>query len=206
MIWNATPELEQETSPIVAQVLHEIDTFCDGPHRLDRDTVYELGLAVEEYLSDRNPDETVAARDVTLLASCALASIGETVAARRLVILGSGLVKPTRWEVTGQDSVWILDLKEIAPKQQPCLEMFFLKCLNLVFDSIADVWDTTGGKGTLGLRHVCASACVLLGETGSRKEVVAITSEIKGFCRDKLRQLARHRGWTTVPDVLNLDI
>jgi len=140
-----------------------------------------------------------------MLASQALSSIGQTQAAHRLLVFGSGLVRPSEWEFTGGRDVWTLDLQQMTIKNSGMLEMVFFNSLNIVLASIADVWEPTSGHGVLGLRHVCDSASALLGGA-KQKAVGALAEEIKARTRSKLKQIHDERKWQYIPEVINLDL
>jgi hypothetical protein len=138
-----------------------------------------------------------------VLAARALSAVGEGDAAKRVYLFGSGLVSPSEWEITGREAVWTVDLLRIAVSEESAHEMILFVSLHLVLDAMAGVWDSSGGRGTLGLRHVCETARVLSGNDS--RGAARAAAEIRDWCCAKLRQLARTRAWTDVPQVLNLD-
>ena len=60
-----------------------------------------------------------------MLASQALRSIGHGATARRLLVFGTGLVRPAEWEISAGDSMWVLDLKQITVRSDASLELIF---------------------------------------------------------------------------------
>jgi hypothetical protein len=140
-----------------------------------------------------------------MLSSRALTSIGEHRAAQRVLVHGTGLVRPAQWEVTGGDAMWVLDLKQITVLSDTCLELVLFQSLNLIVETLADVWNETAGRGVLGLRHVSSAASRLLGrEDGKQLEEMA--REIRGVCEDKLAKIAGERGWDDTPSIMDLDL
>jgi hypothetical protein len=179
---------------------------CGDLLSLDDDQATELAEAVAAYMEESNAAGAfVDSGYLVMLASRALSSIGEKKAAHRLLVFGSGLVRPSEWEFSGGEDVWMLDLRQMTVRQSATLEIVFFNSLNLVLGAIADVWEVSDGAGVLGLRHVCDTASHLLGG-GSKQRVGALVSEIKQSCRAKLRHICEERGWQYVPSVMNLDI
>ena len=139
------------------------------------------------------------------MAAQALKSLGQGGDARRLILFGSGMVRPSEWVVTGDQAIWVLNLKDIALREDASLEIIFFKGIQVVLDSIADVWDASGGDGIMGLKHVCLAASSLLGAPRNSKAVQKLCEEIREICIGKLQQIGRERGWHAEPFVLNLD-
>jgi len=125
---------------------------------------------------------------------------------RRLFLFGSGMLAPAEWEVRGRATVWALDLKHMTVRDESCLELIFFSGIRVILDSIADVWDDSCGRGTLGLRHVCGAAAELLGGEAGKKNVVRLADEITEVCRSRLAHIGARRGWEACPEVLNLDL
>ena len=143
---------------------------------------------------------------LVMLASRALSSLGKGCAARRLVVFGTGLVKPAEWEISGGNAMWILDLKQITFALDDRLEMTLFASLRAVLEAIADGWDDSSGRGTLGLRHVIGAAAQLLGAREASGQVADLATEIRQRCRSILEQLGAERGWQETPEIVDLDI
>jgi len=202
-----TPAWENSgDSPIVSDLTSEIEAVCGAGMPLSEDQVLELARAVAAFIENECQGCYKDSDSLLLLASRALASLGARQVARRLVISGTALVRPSEWEVTGQDAMWVLDLRQITVQKGAPLELVFFNCLRLILESMAEVWDSTKGAGVLGLRHVTMSAAVLLGGEKSRKEIEALAREIKDACRTRLDAVRKERGWEGVPFVMDLDI
>ena len=190
-------------------VSHITDGLADlyGKHfPLSSWSVEELARAVERFLEQEGNRGVVDSTRLVLLASRALSSIGEERTARRFVLFGTGLVRPSEWEVTYGEEMWVLDLKQMTVRDDAALELLFFAGLRVILESVADVWDESGGSGVLGLRHVCAAASAVMGDSGDREKVLALSAEIKDLCGRKLRQVGRERGWKDVPQLMNLDM
>lgn len=206
MIWIPNSDELANSTSIVSHIESVIEENCGDTLHLDEMQAADLAVAVASYL-DENYDSGayVDSGYLVMLASRALSSVGEKQAAHRLLVFGFGLVQPSEWEVTGGQDVWTLDLRQMSVRESATLELVFFNSLNIVLASIADVWEQTHGHGFLGLRHVCETASVLLCG-GTKKNVAALSSEIKHACEAKLKQLKVERDWEYVPSVMNLDL
>jgi hypothetical protein len=206
LIWIPTSADSLGESSIAAHIERVIVENCGDMLELDDDQAVDLAEAVAAYMEQSHEAGLfVDSGYLVMLASRALASIGNERAAHRLLVFGSGLVRPSEWEVSGGRDIWTLDLRQMTVRAGSTLEIVFFNSLNLVLGAIADVWEPTSGAGVLGLRHVCATASHLLGG-GSRKKIEELAEEIKLNCRVKLRQIRDSRGWKQMPSVMNLDI
>jgi hypothetical protein len=169
------------------------------------DRIREVAEAVTQYLRERGDGGAPDAAAVSMLACRAFTSIGERDAARRVLVFGTGLVRPAQWEVTGHEKMWVVDLRSFTVRNGGNLEMVLFGSLMIVLDATAEVWDSTGGQGVLGLRHVCATASALAGVGAEPRAVAGLADEIRDVCAMKLRQIGRGRSWHGVPRVMNLD-
>lgn len=206
MIWIPNNDERTGGVSVVSHIEDVIAENCGEALQLDRRQAAELATAVAAYVEQH--EESGAYVDsgyLVMLASRALSTLGEQAAAHRLLVFGSGLVRPAEWEVTGGDDIWTLDLRQMSVRDDIGLELVFFSSLNIVLASIAEVWDATGGHGVLGLRHVCGTASALLGG-GKPRAVSALAAEIRAACEAKLRQVQAERDWRYVPDVMNLDL
>ena len=206
MICNPGMNANPGKGALYSHIEGHVRDLCGDDLYVDDVSLAEMARAVEQFLESCCNGSVVDSKYVLMLASQALSSIGHTHAARRLLLFGTGLMRPSEWEVTGERAVWALDLKEITVSDDAPLELLFFGSLVIILESIADVWDETRGRGVLGLRHVCMAASALLGESGSRREVSTLSDEIKETCRRKLTQIKEQRCWEMSPEVLNLDV
>ena len=168
------------------------------------ETVDEMARAVECFV-ELERGATVDSQYLIMLASHALASLGEDKAARKLLTFGTGMARPAEWEISGEGTMWVLDLKQLTVWDGAPLELVFFRCLHRIIDAMAGAWDNSGGVGVLGLRHVCAAAAGLLGEGANKKRISALVEEVSGLCSERLVAAGRERGWSDVPQVVNLD-
>jgi hypothetical protein len=197
MIWD--PQLSSGAESAVAAHIADELAACGGME----DHAADLAYAVTCFLQDDLAEESVSGPALHQLVAQALSAVGEPHAARRVFLHGAGLVRPSEWTVTGRDAAWILDLRQMTVYADVSIELVLFRCLNSVVDSMADVWDETGGEGVLGLKHVAAAAgaCASGSTAGTRN----LAEEIKDICRGRLHRLRAARGWTHVPRVMNME-
>jgi hypothetical protein len=206
MIWSPEWDSRQGESPMVSDLTAEIEALCGADMPLSEDQVLELARAVAAFIENECSGVYRDPESLMMLASRALASLGARQVARRLIIKGTGLLRPSEWEVTGEEAMWVLDLRQITLQHGAPLELVFFHCLRLVLESMGEVWDATKGAGVLGLRHVTMSAASLLGGGRSGKDVDKLATEIKDVCRARLGLIRKARGWDGTPFVMDLDI
>jgi len=207
MIWDPSSEKEAQASPILSHIRAQINEVFGREFGLGPQTVEELAKAVECFLDTEEKNAAVESRYLVMLASRALSSIGEGEAARRLLLVGSGLVRAAAWEITGGKTMWVLDLKQMSIRVDAALELVFFACLRIVLESIADVWDDSRGCGILGLRHVSSAAEHLLSGNDPRgRRCRRLSREIMDACRQNLDRVREERGWTDTPEILDLDL
>lgn len=206
MIWDPNTTSEPDDSAIVSYITAGITMVCGENVPVDSCTIKELARAVESFLQQECDCSFADSKYLVMLASHALSSIGERHVARRLLVFGTGLVRPAQWEVTGEEAIWVLDLKQMTVRDDGFLELVFFNSLNIILESIADVWDESSGQGVLGLRHVYSTSLALLGCSRKKREAMALAEEIKTLCSGKLGEIRDERGWKDSPLVMNLDI
>jgi hypothetical protein len=206
MIYYQDDTYQPTDSKIVAHIKGEFMDVCDTELLVDPGNIDEIARAVEMFVSDELDCMCVNSDELIMLASKAMASVGDKHAARRFLLFGSGMMRPSEWEVTTEDSMWILDLKQITLGDNTALELTFFNALSLLLDAIADVWDETDGEGVLALRHVCSSASALMGNSSRTKERAFLINEIMAVCELKMGQLAVKREWSYAPRIMNLDL
>ncbi len=208
MIWNTPRSGRDSERPLVSHIKNTIETNSVAGHSENSSAqAEEIAKAVSAFLAEHDlTDSFIDAGYLVMLASRAISSVGDKTNALRLVVFGTGMVRPSEWEVTGGEEVWTVDLKQMTVKDNSSLELIVFNSLNIVLNSIAEIWDSSHGKGVLGLRHVCATAAALLGVDKNTKAVSNLSDEIQSLCTAKLRQISKTRDWKSVPEVMNLDV
>lgn len=177
-----------------------------GPALAQDETVIEqVAVAVDTYLRQAGPaTPALDARQLVVLASRALSSLGHGLAARRMLVMGSGLVRPATSTITGAGPLWTLDLEQMTVRDGQPTELLFYQVLQAILEAVADVWDATQGEGALALRHVSTTAAALRGGRDGRDRAL-LRREIKRWTGGKLMAIGVRRGWRTAPRVIDLD-
>ncbi|OGV65592.1 MAG: hypothetical protein A2498_08765 [Lentisphaerae bacterium RIFOXYC12_FULL_60_16] len=191
-------------SRLVAHLSHIIESAC-GDEFLEPHAIEQMAGAVEDFIEDGRTSFLVDSDHALVLASRALDSMGHGMAAKRLLLHGTGLVRPTEWIAAGSDAVWVLDLRRMTVTQDAGLELVFFAGLRLVLESMAEVWDPEQGRGVLGLLHVCSTAQLLMG-TDVPQQVIPVAGEMVDHCGQLLTRIGEQRKWRSVPRVMNLDM
>jgi hypothetical protein len=184
----------------------QIESMCAMESETDICDASEVARAVECFVEHDCGGHCADARALVLMTSQGLDSVGSTGVARRFLLHGTGLAKPSEWEVTHGETMWVIDLTQLTVRDDAPLELIFFTGLGIIVEALADIWDATQGRGVLGLRHVCGTAEALLGNGGKLADIVSLSDEIRRHCHDRLERLRRDRGWVDRPQVLNLDL
>ena len=197
------------TSPVnelLQRILAQIETATGKPTTLKDVDIEALSVAVQCAMKDCGEDVRNEGR-VIELSSHTLGVLGDDATAKRLLIFGSGLAQASIWEFSGEDPLWVLDLRKLVLNSGVQIEMAIFKSLSAVLDTVPDVWEKTSGRGRLGLRHVSSTAEQLFGEANDKrkKRSRAFSAEIMQRCHMKLQDIATLRKWTHCPDVVNLN-
>jgi len=197
------------TSPVgelLQRILAHIEESTGKPTTLKDVDIEALATAVQRVMHEAGEDLRDEGR-VVELSSRTLTVLGDDAAARCLLVFGSGLVQASVWEFSGDDPLWVLDLRKLVLNSGVQIEMAIFKSLSAVLDTVTDVWEKTSGRGRLGLRHVSSTAEQLWGEADDRRKTRsrAFSAEIMQRCHDKLQDIATARHWNHHPDVVNLD-
>ena len=203
MIWDTDSAALDPAPAVTTAIAEEIAVACGG-ESLHPEHVREVARGVATYLQQRTLSGALTS-DLAVLESRALYSIGERGLARRLLVFGSGLVRPSEWTVTGDCTLWILDLKRLTLREDDRFELALFASLGVVLDEIAGVWDSSGGAGLLGLRHVREAATAVLGKPANRRRTGRLCGEVRLVCERKLEDLRIAHGWRETPAVMILD-
>jgi hypothetical protein len=198
MIWETQPPTPR------ARLADAILALCASAGVLENGGLRDLAAGV----ACRAEELAVApARqaELTRLTARALGSLGRPDAARRLLVMGSGLVRPTRWLAANPEAVWTLDLPRLLRRETDHLELALFPGLAAILDAMAGLWDSSAGSGRLGLRGAGAAARLLMGPAVRLDRRLAFRRELGGFCERRLAALGSGRGWTARPAVLFTD-
>ena len=206
MISNFDIKREHEDSDIVSHISGQIQSVYSDGCPITSSNIEEIAKAVASFVNDKCDCSIVSSRSLAIFASKALEALGERNVAKRLIIFETGLIMPSEWEVSGQDNMWIIDLKQMTVSDTEHIELIFFKGLISIIECIADLWDNSGGRGTLGLRNVCSSAEAFSSAADSGNKRNKMVREIVSLCSEKLKLISAQKGWEYCPRVMNLDI
>ncbi len=204
MRWSSEEPPAVSAETVFKRWIAQVQQYSGQPASLKEGDLDALAEALSRVLEERGLQRLDAPRVIELSART-LGHLGAEALARRLLVFGGGLVTPAVWDVTGGETLWILDLRRLALDSGVQVEMAFFRGLSVVIEAVADVWDRSGGQGCLALRHVRPAAESLLGTTARKHRRSPLAAEILGHCRAMLDQEAARRAWAHVPDVLDLD-
>lgn len=194
------PSGNESVSAVMAEMVRLFGTKDeDGLH-----AAREVATGVRAFLADRDV-AAAGPSHVRALVSRALISTGRKDMASRLLLVGGGLVKQSRSALIEHGAVLILDLRQLVRTGDECLDLTFRRCLLLLVDSMAHMWDESGGRGMLGLRNVRPAARIVLGRGVGPGEVNLLVRETRALCASKLDVLRRRRNWEERPLVFVLD-
>lgn len=174
----------------------------------DPDMVEQLSFAVADFIEEQGLSwREKTPHYLVMLVSRALDSLGQGETARRLLVFGTGLIRPALWEISGDGGMWTLDLRRITVASKGgALELILFRCLSAALTSVADIWDDDRGGGTLGLRGVLPVAAGLLNRSPDEPAVARLAREIHHWCVRHLADTGKDRGWQEVPRVILLDM
>jgi len=169
--------------------------------------VREVAHGIAAYLDDNHPDGVrIESGQLLGLTSRALLAVGESGAARRVLLFGGGMARCTAWTVVGGEPMIVLDLGRFATGDSALLELSLIRTLDIVLDSVADLWDAAGGAGWLGLRNFRS---IMAGggrnRRADRKRHRALSAELIARCEQRLAHLRVARAWSATPQIMNLD-
>jgi len=251
MIWNPPAADEYTEQALAAYIAGEIEPAGD-PALPDQATATayqrELAEAIAAFtrrqhpaFADASPHGAIRrngglpAEYLLLLIGRALWSVGEELAARRLLeIQGRTLNLPAtfveavlapdismlHWHIllstramrtssllgSLNGTLWVLDLERMVLPASSSLELMALNVVRTVIDRVAVLWDHCQGHGLLGLRHVNTVAAGMLGCSRHSAKSLALADEIHAQVRRRLQTLKTDRGWDATPQVIMLDL
>jgi len=202
MIWDPQALACGGGTIMVEEIMDELQELCGEALTAETEKLKEVASAIEVVLDEQDAGGPLDSSVVMALASRALWSVGEERAARRLYLLGSGMVRPSEWNAVGDTTVWMLDLAGMVARGGVVLEIEVLRALHGVLESISDVWDDSDGRGVLGLLHLDRAATRLCGA----KQAGRTSGDIVVACSRKLARIGAEKGWSERPRVMSLDI
>ena len=113
MIWNPDIKSYLCESAVASRITKKFDSMY-GQFLSNPDDLKEVACAVECFLSRNRNSYVTRTSELVMLTSRALSSIGEKSASRWFFLQGTGLIKFTQWNATGDEAVWMLDVREMT--------------------------------------------------------------------------------------------
>jgi hypothetical protein len=226
MIWN-----EQREAKAPDELAAFLEAELAGAALERPEAAGEIAGAVEAFVRDQHPWETLPSEYLLLLVARSLWAVGEEAAVRRLIadrgaewrvapvfagaalaadlsvphwgaLLGSRTVQTGSSAARG--AIWLVDVQRLVEPGRGGLELTVFRALNAVLDRMAGVWDDSGGQGILGLRNLEAAAGAVLGDPRRSRKRAALVREFHQRCEQRLRLQGPARGWRAVPEVIRL--
>ena len=115
-------------------------------------------------------------------------------------LFSSRALRPLRLKTVGEQTTWVLDLNRIHLAEADRHEMILFQTLRTLAETASNVWNQTGGQGTLvvnGLSRFSSSPA-----TSRRKNI----SQALDYLQEVFQRRAVLNGWSFVPSVLLLDL
>ena len=248
MIWNPPAADEHAEQALAAYIADEIEPAGDDCPATATAYRRELAEAIAAFIRRAHPAFAASSLDgaisrngglpaeyLLLLIGRALWSVGEELAARRLLeIQGHALNLPAtfveavwapdismmHWHIllstravrmsspmgSLNGTLWVLDLERMVLPASTSLELLALNVVRTVVDRVAVLWDYCQGRGLLGLRHANTVAAGMLGCPRHSAKSMALAADIREQVLQRLQTLKTARGWDEAPQVIMLDL
>ena len=119
-------------------------------------------------------------------------------------LLTSQVIREVDWVSFSAHQGWVVDFRRIRIAEDRGLELALNAAARQLTDSLAPLWDETGGEGVLvleGLEHWTGEA---VSGKGKRSRRPGRTEEIHLFTEQVLQRQQARRGWGTCPQVLEI--
>ncbi|HBA83083.1 MAG TPA: hypothetical protein DCZ95_03220 [Verrucomicrobia bacterium] len=227
MIWFSKEDRQATQETMRQHVVSEILSACPGLE-LSPDNLSELAMAVTTYCAEQGCDSEAPSDFLSLLLCRALRGIGEEEAARQVEktclvdgggaeafdqawpgalsadtwsLFASRLMRPSRWFSGDGKVMWVLDFSKLAQNEDALTELAMLPALRVLLERMSQVWDASGGKGTLGLRGLPSRFSPRL-RSSSRSSLTSLPL----YCEAVLSRIREHRGWSSAPRIIKLDL
>ncbi len=227
MIWRTLSDQQEGQEALQKHVVAEILSACPEI-QLHEESLTELAQVVAEFCTEQGYEQQIPSDFLALALTRALRGIGEGQAAQRLEearassrqdvalldatwpgaidaetwnIFASRLMRPSRWFTGDGQIMWVLDFSRLSQDVDLSIELALLPSLRILLERMADVWDSSGGAGTLGLREAPA----FFSWSGKRKSARRGGIDLAAYCEAVLGKIQEHRGWKAAPRVVRMD-
>lgn len=189
--------------PCLADYVEGLFDPRDPEARLNEMAVREVATALEAYAAAEE-GEVIDSERLAFLAASAVHALGREDLAVDAVIMGTGAVYRQDLESAEGGTVWVINTERLFPDLKSCTELAFFSVLYHLVGQMLHLWDSSDGKGVLGLKRLRAVASVFAGR-GPKKQASAWVERIIDAVCKRLEQCSLDRGWTGVPRVMMLD-
>ena len=121
------------------------------------------------------------------------------------------LIRPLRTVTLRGRLVWRLDFRRLVPSDAGWMELTFFPGLHAILERLADAFDPTHGRGIIGLAGLYAAGFAPTprrrrrGRPPHAVEPIDAPS-VRDYILRVLHTLAENRHWTTLPEVIYLDL
>lgn len=182
MIWKSDqPSATVETleSPVRDALARGLDPALSPAAPIE-----EIVHSVAAWLHDQRGATSAmppAREELSLLTAQALKAVGHPQCARRMTLVGSGLVRPSVWSFAAGGTVWTLDLAPLVQRPADRYELPFLVLLRTTLNQLASLWPDDGAPLVIGLRHLRPTVDALLGPLATRRGRERLAREICVF-------------------------
>jgi hypothetical protein len=98
-------------------------------------------------------------------------------------------------QLTSAGPLWVLDLNRLRRTEADRHELLVMQALRVLAERAANLWECSGGRGTLGVKGLARWASGAVG-----------TGRLLDHLRAVLALRARKNGWDSIPQVLQCDL
>ncbi|MDD5484156.1 MAG: hypothetical protein PHP98_11005 [Kiritimatiellae bacterium] len=111
---------------------------------------------------------------------------------------------PPFWSAGGP--CWTLNLRTVFSFPGAGLELTIWRVLHALLGQLSGLWDSAGGRGTLGLKNTRFIAVKILGHPGQSRHGRRFAAETLRYCQESLRTAAEKKEWHFTPAVMDFDV
>lgn len=175
-----------------------------GPEQVNDLLVREVASALEAYTchEKRNFVDTAS---LAVMASSAVRALGRDDLAVEAYITGTGMVYPQKLSCVEDAPVWVINTQKIFPDFEGVTELAFFSVLYRLVGGMVHFWDTSGGRGALGIRKLRKVANMFAGGKSGQKEIDRWAGMIMNSVTERISKCSIGRQWVAKPSVLMLD-
>ena len=207
MIWQTPSKTPASAQTVLAaRILETVPRHCAYATMASQFRVAEAASGVAAYLTDPagTTNAPVDTARLCALLSDALEANGDRLLACRIRSFGDAVVYAGQWHAAPGQPVWILNVGRLIGPGESGMEILLFERLRLTLESFGDVWDSTQGRGILGLRDLRGAVRRLVGGRVRGSRIATMADTIQRFCSDRLEVMRTRRSWQGTPRVMCL--